>query len=254
MDSFSQHHPAPQVPLEDIRKQILQQQADLTAKGITLSGRCLHICHYLPVVSSFAHGTTKSNLPSPPQTPPTKPTIVDGLTVQPDADPTPLPNAGNPAAPSKWSLSVRNGHQAMTSGIRSLEAPSEQLIIGWTGDIQNTSQPDANVPLGSISEKDRLELEKSLQTYQPHEGGPDDERKTTYIPVWVDENAAHGHYEGYCKESAFVRSPTFPSHLRKQLSGPCSTTSCGKTPPPNTPQPTSIGNPTRPPTPSSRRE
>lgn len=217
MDSFSQHHPPPQVPLEDIRKQILQQQADLTAKGIKLSGRCLHICHYLPLVSSFAHSTSKSNLPSPPQTPPTKPTIVDGLTVQPDADPTPLPKADDPAASSKWSLSVRNGHHAMTSGIRSLEAPSEQLIIGWTGDIQNTNQPDTNVPLSSISEGDRLALEKSLQTYQPQEADPEDESKTTYIPVWVDEKAAHGHYEGYCKESAFISSPTFTSSLRSYV-------------------------------------
>ena len=210
MDSFSEHLPPAQVPLEDIRKHILQQQADLTAKGIKLSGRCLHICHYLPVVSSLAHNTSKSNLPSPPQTPPTKPTIVDGLTIQPEAEPTPLPNADDPTASSKWSISVRYGHHATISGIRSLEAPGEQLIIGWTGDIQNSHQPDATVSLSSISEEDRLALENSLQTYHPQEADPDDddESKTTYVPVWVDEKAAHGHYEGYCKESTFY-SPTF---------------------------------------------
>jgi len=208
MDSFSQHLPPAQVPLEDIRKHILQQQADLTAKGIKLSGRCLHICHYLPVVSSLAHNTSKSNLPSPPQTPPAKPTVVDGLTIQPEAEPTPLPNADDPTASSKWSISVRYGHHAMISGIRSLEAPGEQLIIGWTGDIQNSHQPDATVSLSSISEEDRLALENTLQTYHPQEADPDDESKTTYVPVWVDEKAAHGHYEGYCKESTFY-SPTF---------------------------------------------
>ena len=214
MDSFSQHLPQVQPPLEDIRKHILQQQADLTAKGIKLSGRCLHICHYLPVVPSLAHGTTKSNLPSPPQTPPVNPTVVDGLTIQPEAEPVPLPEAGNPTLSSKWSISVRYGHAAMISGLCSLEAPSEQLIIGWTGDIQNASQPDATVPLSSVSEEDRLALEKSLQTYQPQEADPDDERKTTYIPVWVDEKSAHGHYEGYCKEStAFVYPLSFHSHL-----------------------------------------
>lgn len=201
MDSFSQHPPLTQVPLEDVRKQILQLQADLTAKGVQLSGRVLHICHYLPVVSSLNHSTTKSNLPSPPQTPPTKPAAVEGITIEPEADPVTLPTAEDPTTASKWSLSVRHGHAAMTSGIRSLEAPSEQLIVGWTGDIQNAHQPDTTVPLSSISEEDRTALEKSLQTYQPREADPDDERKTTYIPVWVDTKDAHGHYEGYCKET-----------------------------------------------------
>jgi trehalose 6-phosphate synthase/phosphatase len=96
----------------------------------------------------------------------------------------------------------------MISGIRSLEAPGEQLIIGWTGDIQNAHQPEATVPLSSISEEDRLALENSLRTYQPQEADPDDERKTTYIPVWVDAKDARGHYEGYCKESTpFCLSP-----------------------------------------------
>ena len=204
MDSFSDHPLPAEVPLEDIRKHILQQQADLTAKGVKLSGRVLHVCHYLPVISSLACGTSKGNLPSPPPTPPTKPALVDGLTIQPEAPPVPLPEAGNPTVSSGWSLSIRQGHGAMISGIRSLEAPGEQLIVGWTGDIPNARQPDATVPLSSISEEDRQALEKSLQTYQPQEADPDDERKTTYIPVWVEEKEAHGHYEGYCKESALL--------------------------------------------------
>ena len=268
MDSFSQHPPLTQVPLEDIRKQVLQLQADLTAKGVKLSGRVLHICHYLPVVSSLNHGTTKSNLPSPPQTPPTKPAPVEGITIEPEAGPVTLPTAEDPTTASKWSLSVRHGHAAMTSGIRSLEAPSEQLIVGWTGDIQNAHQPDTTVPLSSISEEDRTALEKSLQTYQPREADPDDERKTTYIPVWVDTKDAHGHYEGYCKESTFFRLSAFPTLLpgsssvrefnphidfRKQLCGPYSITSYGKTSRLNTRPLTSTGPHMRQPTPSLQR-
>lgn len=213
MDSFSKHPPLTQVPLEDIRKQILQHQADLTAKGVQLSGRVLHICHYLPVLSSIVHNTAKGNLPSPPHTPPTKSAVTDGLATQPELDPVPLPTAEDSTASSKWSLSIRYGHAAMISGIRSLEAPNEQLIVGWTGDIQNTHQPDSTVPLSAISEDDRLALETSLQTYQPQEADPDDERKTTYIPVWVDEKDAHGHYEGYCKESTVFRLSAPPDHL-----------------------------------------
>jgi trehalose 6-phosphate synthase/phosphatase len=213
MDSFSKHPPLTQVPLEDIRKQILQHQADLTAKGVNLSGRVLHICHYLPVVSSFAHSTPKGNLPSPPHTPPTEPAAADAPAVKPEPELVPLPTAENPTSSSKWSLSPRYGHAAMISGIRSLEAPNEQLIVGWTGDIQNAHQPDATVPLSNISDEDRLALEKSLQTYQPREADPDDERKSTYIPVWVGEKDAHDHYEGYCKESTVLRLySTLDSH------------------------------------------
>ena len=232
MDSFSQHPPPTQVPLEEIRKQILQHQADLTAKGVKLSGRVLHICHYLPVVSSFARGVTKGNLPSPPQTPPTDPSTDDSRTVQPEPEPAPPSTAEKPTPSTKWSLSARYGHAAMISGIRSLEAPNEQLIVGWTGDIQNARQPDATVPPGTISDEDRLALEISLRTYQPREADPDDERKTTFIPVWVDEKDAHDHYEGYCKESTLFppSAPRFDSHSPyKQLCGRCSIISYGRT-------------------------
>lgn len=258
MDSFAESNPPPEIPLEDIREQILQQQADLTAKGIKLSGRVLHICHYLPVVPSLARSPAKGNLPSPPQTPPTKSPAVDGLTIQPEAAPVSLPTAENPDEASGWSLSVRYGHGAMISGIRSLEAPSEQLIVGWTGDIQNSNQPETTVPLGNISDEDRSALEKSLKTYQPREADPDDDRKTTYIPVWVDEKEAHGHYEGYCKESTF-----WPIHSADrayvrdhvvQRCGPCSITSSGRMRPPNTRLQTSTGPPTPRRMPSLQRE
>jgi trehalose 6-phosphate synthase/phosphatase len=42
-----------------------------------------------------------------------------------------------------------------------------------------------------------------LKDYHPKESDPDDERdrKTKYIPVWLDDKVAHGHYDGYCKQT-----------------------------------------------------
>ncbi|KAG6808923.1 hypothetical protein H0H92_002351, partial [Tricholoma furcatifolium] len=33
------------------------------------------------------------------------------------------------------------------------------------------------------------------------ESDPDDDRKITYVPVWLDDKVAHGHYDGYCKQT-----------------------------------------------------
>jgi hypothetical protein len=44
---------------------------------------------------------------------------------------------GHNSSSPRWSLSGRQGHTAMTSGIRSLSATHEQFIIGWTGDIES---------------------------------------------------------------------------------------------------------------------
>ena len=38
---------------------------------------------------------------------------------------------------ARWSLSVRQGHSAMTSGIRSLSTTYEQFVIGWVGDVES---------------------------------------------------------------------------------------------------------------------
>jgi len=89
----------------------------------------------------------------------------------------------------------------MISGIQSLSATHEQVIIGWTGDVVNARTPDAKIPSNALTKEDRAELEKSLITYQPREADPDDDRKTTYIPVWLEDKEAHGHYEGYCKQT-----------------------------------------------------
>ncbi|KAJ6504035.1 trehalose-6-phosphate phosphatase [Mycena vulgaris] len=193
MDSFSEPYTrlGDDISLEEVRQQVRALEADHRAAGIPLSGRVLHVCHYLPVAATL---NSTPGVLSPPATPPVKPS---------DAPMTP-PSEHSEVAPTSesaiWTLVPRYGHAAMISGIRSLAATHEQLIIGWTGDIQSTV-PGEHVSSESVSEVDRAALEDALKTYQPKESDPDDDRKTVYVPVWLDDQVAHGHYDGYCKQT-----------------------------------------------------
>jgi len=69
----------------------------------------------------------------------------------------------------------------MISGIRSLSTTHEQLIIGWTGDIE-TGTPGERVPTSSISQEDKDSLKDALAIYTPREADPDDDKKTHYVP------------------------------------------------------------------------
>jgi trehalose 6-phosphate synthase/phosphatase len=111
---------------------------------VPLSGRVIHVCHYLPL--SVAHASSAGAAPpSPPLTPQHKEQslVADALASAKDAvaaaastltsAATTTEAEGKPK--SKWALAPRLGHSAMISGILSLSATHEQVIVGWTGDI-----------------------------------------------------------------------------------------------------------------------
>ncbi|KAJ7713474.1 hypothetical protein B0H16DRAFT_1265591, partial [Mycena metata] len=85
-------------------------------------------------------------------------------------------------------------------------APS-RLIIGCTGDppcraISSTVSlppPSTRQPISSegITEEERTKLKEALVTYHLAESDPDNDRKTVYVPVWLEDAVAHGHYDGY---------------------------------------------------------
>lgn len=118
----------------------------------------------------------------------------------------------------------------MISGIRSLSQTHEQLIVGWTGDVMSSAD---NVPSDSVSAEERAAFESALDDYVPD--SDDDEKrdgKANYIPVWLDDKVAHGHYDGYCKQSkllslSFIHSSPLQQPI--QPSGLYSTTCYGKT-------------------------
>ncbi|KZT69086.1 glycosyltransferase family 20 protein [Daedalea quercina L-15889] len=181
MDSFAEpHRTTAAISLSAVREQVHKLEADHKAHGIPLSGRIIHVCHYLPPAQPQEEGTN-------------------------------------------WTLSVRYGHSAMVSGISSLGATHEQIVIGWTGDITSAPAPlppaaygapststasessfaaPSKVPVKDIAEEDRQTLERLLAKYRSREdveieGG----KQIAYVPVWLDDTEAHGHYEGYCKQS-----------------------------------------------------
>ncbi|KAJ7193542.1 trehalose 6-phosphate phosphatase [Mycena pura] len=190
MDSFAEPYTrfGDDISLDEVRQQVRALEADHRAAGIPLSGRVLHVCHYLPVTATL---NASSGVLSPPATPP-----ASDVPLTPPAEPLPVLSSDS----AVWTLGMRYGHAALISGIRSLAATHEQLIIGWTGDIQSTV-PGERVGIDTVSHDDRAALEEALKTYQPKESDPDDDRKTVYVPVWLDDKVAHGHYDGYCKQT-----------------------------------------------------
>ncbi|KIM37046.1 glycosyltransferase family 20 protein [Hebeloma cylindrosporum] len=205
MDSFADPYTrrGDDISIEQVRENIASLEEQHRKLGIPLSGRIIHVCHYLPITATLLANQNANGFGvlSPPATPPSRPTDVPGpLSASPSSE-NELSTTNGEAASSIWSLAPRHGHAAMISGIRSLSHSHEQLIVGWTGDIQSSSTE--TTPSDSISQKQREEFEFALKDYHPKESDPDDERdrKTKYVPVWLDDKVAHGHYDGYCKQT-----------------------------------------------------
>lgn len=224
MDSFSEPYTriGDDISLDEVRAQVRALEANHRANGTPLSGRVLHVCHYLPLTATLH---TRAGVPTPPATPPVKPAEVppSPTSDDPQVEAPSVNGASDPAA--TWTLAPRYGHAAMISGIRSLAATHEQLIIGWTGDIQSPT-PGEFIPSDNISDTDKAALEDALKSYQPRESDPDDDKKTLYVPVWLDDKVAHGHYDGYCKTSECALTSEFVQLVLAYLRGVASPHFC----------------------------
>ncbi|OCH89277.1 trehalose 6-phosphate phosphatase [Obba rivulosa] len=212
MDSFAEPRPTPDTPadLAAVRAQVASLEAAHRVAGIPLSGRIIHLTHYLPVHLALARPPSNSKPPSPPATPPAKPADIDVAPAE-DAE------ADEERERKKWRLNMRYGHSAMVSGINSLAATHEQLVIGWIGDIDaaplapqsaaetlvtpspEREQPD-KVPFADVTAEERSALEKVLAEHRMRDE-PEDGKPITYIPVWLEDAVAHAHYDGYCKQT-----------------------------------------------------
>ena len=205
MDSFAEPYTrqGDDISIEQARQKIVLLEQQHRNAGIPLSGRIIHVCHYLPITATLISKNPIDNgFLSPPATPPNKfSDFLDGT----------KPTESRPKSSSAWSLSQRNGHSAMNSGIRSLSQTHEQLIVGWTGDIMSSSD---TVPVDSISAEDRAAFQDALNGYQP-DSDDEQDREAKYVPVWLDDKVAHGHYDGYCKQSKH-RPPPLSMSIVKQ--------------------------------------
>ena len=133
MDSFSEPYRVTEpIKLEDLTAEVLARSAEYHAKGIPLSGRIIHVCHYLPITATLQQ-SSRPGIISPPATPPHQLANIHPFSTESTASSSSHVNSSSP----RWSISGRQGHTAMVSGIRSLSATHEQFIIGWTGDIES---------------------------------------------------------------------------------------------------------------------
>lgn len=241
MDSF--HEPrrvSEPIKLEDLTAEVLARTAEYHAKGIPLSGRIIHVCHYLPIAATL-HASSRPGILSPPPTPPQQAANIPPVPSN-SAAPAASDHAPEDALSPRWSLAARQGHAAMISGIRSLSATHEQFLIGWIGDIESnntnsgtspcvekpippplhdiirvflrspsrayvthTRCPSAGekikVPSTALSEEDKAALEEEISKFKSEDD--DSKTTTTYVPILLDDKVAHGHYDGYCKQSEF---------------------------------------------------
>ncbi|KAI6021119.1 glycosyltransferase family 20 protein [Pisolithus marmoratus] len=211
MDSFTEPYTraGDDISLDAVRRQVSALEDAHRAQGTPLSGRIVHVCHYLPVVPSLITRTPAGVL-SPPPTPP----VLPGEVPPSPSDESAVSAANEAHGDSgrqRWKLAPRYGHTAMFSGIRSLSATHDQLIVGWTGDIMsvpNGATPDSEknvtpsgerVPSAQVTQSDRNALEAELVGYDDDSQGTTGTHKIDYVPVWLEDKVAHGHYDGYCK-------------------------------------------------------
>jgi trehalose 6-phosphate synthase/phosphatase len=185
--------------LDDLRASVARLERDHATRGVTLSGRIIHVSHYLPVVAALsAHD--HSGVPTPPMTPDREPTTaLDTLTELSPINGVTAAVAGLSLAnvSSRWTLSHRRGHSAMHSGIRSLSATHEQVLIGWIGAIQLGPSPPLNsevntTPSDSLADSDKHLLDELVATYHGPDDAPD-AKAVSYASVWLDDATAHDH-------------------------------------------------------------
>lgn len=256
------------IALADVQRHIAALSAERARRGQPLSGRVVHVAHYLPLTAALLPNPNAakhpaapaSAVPSPPLTPPVRAADVDAppFSDNSTSQSHPEPETDVP----KWSLAPRAGHSAMVSGILGLAAgtgATEQVVVGWVGDLYRqlpagvgpgsasgepgtpalsaldihaaspTTSTDAlNTPMDpeaggdnppdargfaklsakQVGDAERKALEDTIAAYTPPEdstsaNGEEERKKVSFVPVWLEDDVAHGHYDGYCKTSVY---------------------------------------------------
>ncbi|CED83290.1 trehalose 6-phosphate phosphatase [Phaffia rhodozyma] len=214
LSSIQEPPQGPNVSLEDMRARVKSLEDDLKSKEFSLSGRLIHVCHYLPVVpvlSATAEPEPKEETPAPVLTAPATPAVevpatsiledlakaTNSLAAQASSTAASVASklTASDASSSalSWTVTPRRGHTAMNSGIQSLSETHKQVVVGWTGTLEsqsNSTEGESHVEQ-ETSETDKLALEEKLK------GEPG----AQLVPVWLPPVVAKEHYEGYCKST-----------------------------------------------------
>lgn len=83
-----------------------------------------------------------------------------------------------------WALKQRRGHSALYAGIHSLDKDWDSYYVGFVGQISDAE--DKPIEQSCYTE----ELKKSVECFLL-------EKKV--VPVFLEDELHHGHYEGFCK-------------------------------------------------------
>ena len=191
---------------------------DAKHQSIPLSGHIIHVSHYLPFVFMLKRqNEIDEHVEEVPPSPKPVLTEVDQVGFE-RRDEASLASLINPQGPSgsaaelprrrrmsavsaysqntkpRWTLMHRRGHTAMNAGIRSLGSQFKQTSVGWPGDLRVGNLKGELIEASSLTERDKKALEDELEVQR--ESQIDDMK---WLPVWLEDRVAHGHYEGYCK-------------------------------------------------------
>ncbi|KAF9416520.1 threalose-6-phosphate phosphatase [Podila epigama] len=83
-------------------------------------------------------------------------------------------------------LEQRRGRSALYSGINSIRKDLETIQLGWVSEI--TNQDGYVVPSNSLTEAQQKSIKVKLW------------KREKVVPIFLEDNRAAGHYEGYCKK------------------------------------------------------
>ncbi|KAJ3102876.1 threalose-6-phosphate phosphatase [Phlyctochytrium bullatum] len=83
-----------------------------------------------------------------------------------------------------WKCQGRRGHSALFSGVRALQEESQVVHVGW---------------VGQMHDKDGKAIDASQVTAQQKDALRQELAEDNFVPVFLDDKVAYGHYEGYCK-------------------------------------------------------
>ena len=80
------------------------------------------------------------------------------------------------------------------------------MLSNWITRVSLTGEK-IKVPSTSLSEQDKASLEDEIARFKSE----DEDTKTIYVPLLLDDKVAHGHYDGYCKQSEISAAATMTS-------------------------------------------
>ncbi|KAL9552630.1 hypothetical protein PS6_004380 [Mucor atramentarius] len=173
-----------------------------------IQGRIINVTHQIPynILRSHQHnfGQQDQYPISPPSSPHRSDTPITVTATAGKEDCTADPVAAAPISKlarhhkrgvtlrmkfhaADWTVVERRGHQALYAGIQSLRKDNETLHIGWTGPIREQGTRN-KITTDKLAVEDKVKLQ-SLLWETGH-----------IVPIFLDQNKSHGHYEGYCKQ------------------------------------------------------